>query len=390
MTSGIYRIRNNRTGKEYIGQSKNIEKRFKQHQNQLKKRKHSNKGLQSDYNRGHSFSYEIIQRTSSSDRATLDRLEESYIKKRGSKRNGYNRTYGGRTDKYASKQYRKSHSKSSLQRPLRRTVLNPTYAKDHTENIRYFGDNLKINPKLREHNEKIKEELEKRLNAEIIYVRKERKNWSKDTHLKNPRYYGDNLKINPRLRVINEDDKWIKCPKCGKINHHSWLQKYGECYYCSTRIIFKDESFSSKKSSHVDIVKNHSMEKNNIKSGFKASKIQTYPQRIEEKLKNTEKPIKNFSQKVNERTNLNNNETNCDLLNDSDKKTVNDSNKNLFSKKICPNCKKENDSSDKFCIYCGTPIGKQLCPNCQNEVRPTDNFCTDCGTKLIKSFPRRT
>lgn len=41
MTSGSYRIRNNRAGKEYIVQSKNIGQRFRQHENQLKKGKHS-------------------------------------------------------------------------------------------------------------------------------------------------------------------------------------------------------------------------------------------------------------------------------------------------------------------------------------------------------------
>lgn len=35
MTSGIYKIENKKTGQIYIGQSKNIEKRFKQHCNPL-------------------------------------------------------------------------------------------------------------------------------------------------------------------------------------------------------------------------------------------------------------------------------------------------------------------------------------------------------------------
>ena len=105
-TSGIYKIKNTVTGKVYIGQSKNIEKRFEQHKEKFRNGTHINDELQKDFNKGHRFVYEIVEETRNSDRDTLDKKEEYYIKKYDSKRNGYNMTWGGRTDKYASESYR--------------------------------------------------------------------------------------------------------------------------------------------------------------------------------------------------------------------------------------------------------------------------------------------
>ena len=112
--SGIYKIKNLRTGTVYIGQSKNIEKRFEQHKEKFKNGTHINKEMQKDYNRGDRFSYRILEESIASDRDTLDILEEKYIKKYDTKRKGYNRTWGGRTDKYASEQYRKKNLNSKI------------------------------------------------------------------------------------------------------------------------------------------------------------------------------------------------------------------------------------------------------------------------------------
>lgn len=55
------------------------------------------------------------------------------------------------------------------------------------------------------------------------------------------------------------------------------------------------------------------------------------------------------------------------------------------AKSICPNCKKENDFLDKFCIFCGSKTEKiYICPNCKKEVYSTDKFCCHCGTKINK------
>lgn len=51
MKSGIYMIENIINGKKYIGSSKNVLQRIRQHKNQLKANIHSNKHLQSSYNK---------------------------------------------------------------------------------------------------------------------------------------------------------------------------------------------------------------------------------------------------------------------------------------------------------------------------------------------------
>ena len=48
---GIYAIHNIKTDKYYIGQSKDIEHRWKQHKSRLKNNKHENEHLQNSYNK---------------------------------------------------------------------------------------------------------------------------------------------------------------------------------------------------------------------------------------------------------------------------------------------------------------------------------------------------
>lgn len=66
MTSGIYTITNLITGKQYIGSSANIEKRFIAHKNTLCEKSHGNYALEADWKKyGKSnFEFSIIYRCS--------------------------------------------------------------------------------------------------------------------------------------------------------------------------------------------------------------------------------------------------------------------------------------------------------------------------------------
>ena len=75
--SGIYMIRNMNNGRVYIGSSENIEKRWKQHQYQLKNNRHQNKNMQKDYNNGDYFIYGLIKDTFPDRRQLL--LEENLM-----------------------------------------------------------------------------------------------------------------------------------------------------------------------------------------------------------------------------------------------------------------------------------------------------------------------
>lgn len=64
MTCGIYMIMNNKNGKKYIGQSQDIEKRWKEHKERLENNKHYNTHLQNSWNKygKNAFSFIIIER----------------------------------------------------------------------------------------------------------------------------------------------------------------------------------------------------------------------------------------------------------------------------------------------------------------------------------------
>jgi len=98
-TSGIYKITNDRTGETYIGQSKNIERRIKSHENELRQGTHHNRGMQADYLNGDTFTYTVLEQTSPN-RQTLHQKEENYISQYNSFNEGYNQTPGGQYDKY--------------------------------------------------------------------------------------------------------------------------------------------------------------------------------------------------------------------------------------------------------------------------------------------------
>lgn len=88
MTSGIYTITCNSTGKCYVGSSVNIEKRWERHLKELHKGIHHCCKLQDDFNQKgeNNFSLSILEHTSEN----LKAKEDSYIRKLDSKANGYN------------------------------------------------------------------------------------------------------------------------------------------------------------------------------------------------------------------------------------------------------------------------------------------------------------
>lgn len=89
--SGIYIIKNTKNGKVYVGSSKNIEKRWKEHERSLKSGKHHSKKLQRAYDRAVDksiFVYEAIEEVT--DNNVLFDREQYYIDTFDSYRSGYN------------------------------------------------------------------------------------------------------------------------------------------------------------------------------------------------------------------------------------------------------------------------------------------------------------
>lgn len=93
---GIYRIHNSTSGKSYIGQSLNLNRRLiKEHLPLLMKGKHSNLSLQNDWIKSPSdIHFEIL--TNGNESECLDELEEKYVHLYNSYTHGYNKTRDGK------------------------------------------------------------------------------------------------------------------------------------------------------------------------------------------------------------------------------------------------------------------------------------------------------
>lgn len=92
---GIYKIENSINGKVYIGQSVDVDKRFKSHIRELRKGKHNNRFLQDDWNTfgEEAFTFELIKKCRS---LYLNRNEKTYINEYDStnREKGYNISKG--------------------------------------------------------------------------------------------------------------------------------------------------------------------------------------------------------------------------------------------------------------------------------------------------------
>lgn len=92
MSCGIYKITNEINGKCYIGSSKHIEKRWKEHIRELNKNKHANIFLQSDWNKygKNLFKFEILEITGEEERYEIEQSYLDSVKPFYHTNNGYN------------------------------------------------------------------------------------------------------------------------------------------------------------------------------------------------------------------------------------------------------------------------------------------------------------
>lgn len=114
MVSGIYAITNEANGKIYVGQSNNINRRYREHFSMLRHNRHSNEHLQSAWNKygENNFTFNVLKECPISN---LDNWERWFISSTQSsnKRYGYNKELGGNLNKILSEEtkekIRKNH-----------------------------------------------------------------------------------------------------------------------------------------------------------------------------------------------------------------------------------------------------------------------------------------
>lgn len=133
MTCGIYMIQNKVNGKRYIGQSVDIEKRWREHKSELNRGYHINKHLQNSWNKykEDNFEFTVIWEC---DESQLNTMEVDYITKLKTydPKVGYNKTYGGEGGRHTEE------TKKKLSESLKgRTSPNKgkTFSEEHKRKI---------------------------------------------------------------------------------------------------------------------------------------------------------------------------------------------------------------------------------------------------------------
>ena len=95
--SGVYMIRNERTGKVYIGSSCDIESRIAEHRRTLAKGKHICRDLQHDYDLHHPFTTHVLyveavpSNKRTANRRKIYAMEWKFIEQYDTINSGYNR-----------------------------------------------------------------------------------------------------------------------------------------------------------------------------------------------------------------------------------------------------------------------------------------------------------
>ena len=200
MTCGIYAIINKSTGKMYIGQSINIERRFKHHINHLNKGNHPNNYLQNVWNKygEDDFNFNILLKCSENE---LDDEERKLINLYGTYKGGYNFTWGGDFNPMKHPEIAKKVGESKKGRPLsdetKKKISEANKGKHHSDETK----------------KKISEKLKGR-----VFSNETRKKMSDANKGKNNPNYGKHLSKETK-RKISDSKKGKNNPNYGK--HHS-------------------------------------------------------------------------------------------------------------------------------------------------------------------------
>ena len=87
--AGIFVLKNTTTGKQYVGQSKDINNQSKKQDSLMRNGRHYNSFIQQDYNRGHRFSFRVLEYCNQNQ---LNQRKNYWIKQLNTFNNGYNQT----------------------------------------------------------------------------------------------------------------------------------------------------------------------------------------------------------------------------------------------------------------------------------------------------------
>lgn len=148
---GIYMIKNVKNGKVYIGQTKQrFNKRYWHHKWMLKNKKHFNKLLQSDYNKGFEFVFIVLCKINIGHRIpkSLDELEIYYIDKYKHKTGVYNLQSGGKCERLVD--YVTAESRKIVGQKNKISLLGKKHSEETKQKMRASSKHLSPSKETRE------------------------------------------------------------------------------------------------------------------------------------------------------------------------------------------------------------------------------------------------
>jgi group I intron endonuclease len=104
---GIYCIENTASGRKYVGQSVEVEKRFRNHKSELKGNRHRNVHLQRAWNKYGEASFRMFALCECAE-ADLDQREVYYMQEFASRGELYNLKDGGANGRHSEESKRKT------------------------------------------------------------------------------------------------------------------------------------------------------------------------------------------------------------------------------------------------------------------------------------------
>jgi group I intron endonuclease len=200
----IYGIHNTITDKWYIGKTtKHVDERFTEHKTGLIKSRHTNKHLQSSYNKHGMDAFKFVPLGSARHEIELNELEKIFISFYNSFENGYNLTTGG-DGGWSHKEETKTKISNTLKGNVFAKGFKHTEEWKQEQSLRLTGRNIST-------------ETRKKLSD------MQTKRWSKGTEDilgdKNP-FYGKQHTPESRekMRLVNlgRKHKKVTCNVCGK------------------------------------------------------------------------------------------------------------------------------------------------------------------------------
>jgi group I intron endonuclease len=200
---GIYCIENIQNNKKYYGSSMKVEKRLKQHRQDLEKRKHHNIYLQRAWNKNSDiFNFFLVEETNFSDEKSLLLHEQAYI---DNNIDGYNLAPAGGGDTLS-----KHPNNKEIREKMKQSIQHRMSSYTPAERKKLFGKNGEKNGNWK--NGGVSKKKCPKCNNNWISVTSKHCGDCRDRHGVNNSFFGRKHKVETieYLSKVQKENSWIK------------------------------------------------------------------------------------------------------------------------------------------------------------------------------------